>query len=77
MIMASNVLSTFRLNLDFNEVKNSKRKINRYGVYVIKKKIRLEGPTVISHVNSNRSNNLNAPNNDNLIVTPNLPHSNV
>ena len=33
--------------------------------------------TVISHINSNKSNKLNASNSDNSIGTSNLPHSNV
>ena len=33
--------------------------------------------TIISHINSNESNNLNTSNSDNVIVTPKFPHGNV
>ena len=33
--------------------------------------------TVVSHVNSNKSNKLNASNSDDIIGTSKLPHSNV
>ena len=41
MLMASNVLSTLKLNLDCAEILFSK-KTNRYGVHVVKKETRLE-----------------------------------
>ena len=33
--------------------------------------------TVVSHLNNNKSNNLNKPNSDNVIGTSNLPNINV
>ena len=52
----------------------SRRKQVRNIYYIYNKRI---CTTVNSHINSNKSNNLNTPNSDNVIGNSNLPHINV
>ena len=85
MLIALNVLSTFKLNLDCTEVLSFQKKVDllfmqsrrKQGQKVLYHSKKSKFTTVISHANSNKSNNLNAPNSNNLIVASNLPHSNV
>ena len=54
--------------------KSSRKKHSRNILYKSKNR---RCTTVISHVNSNESNNLNMSNGDNVIETSKTPHSNV
>ena len=49
----------------------------KQGMKVLYKSKNRRCTTVISHVNSNESNNMNTSNSDNIIGTSNLPHGNV
>ena len=79
-------LINFQVQFDYIEALFYYRKIHIYGVYLVSKETQQEifsdsekriCTTAISHVKSNQSNNFNASNSDNFMVSSNFPHSNV
>ena len=79
-------LIKFQVHFNYTEALFFSLKINKYGVYAAKKRHVRKGfqtykkrrcTTIISHINNNKSNNLNTSNSDNAIVMSTFPHSNV
>ena len=76
-------LINFQVNFYYIKALFNNRRINIYGVYILKKETSQKDfnrsntrscTTIISHTNSNKSNNMNTSNSDNMLETSKLLH---